>query len=110
MQASAQGLNKCRDAAGKITYASKDCDLLGLKPGGEITDHMSVAPAPPKPTAPKPKTLERPVAAAPAAAPAAPPAPVNKADRDPNSEAVVGENGRRCFKTANGTRCNDAAD
>ena len=34
-QASAQGMYKCKDAAGKITYAGSECQLLGLTPAGE---------------------------------------------------------------------------
>ena len=45
MQASAQGLYKCKDAAGKITYAGSECQLLGLTPAGEVTGRASVAPA-----------------------------------------------------------------
>ncbi len=92
-QAAAQQLNKCADAAGKITYASQTCDLLGLKPAGEIRDRSNVAPAykaPPAAAAPT-----RPAPAAKAAAQAAEP---------PKPE-------RRCFtvQTSKGTatRCND---
>lgn len=101
-QAAAQGTYKCKDAAGKITYAGKECSLLGLMPGGEITGTISVQP-------PLAVPKSRP-AAPPAPEPAAADEPPEKKARDPGAEAVVGEDGRRCFKTAKGTRCNDAAD
>ena len=97
-QAGAQGLSKCQDAAGKVTYASQPCEELGLKPAGEIRDRSNVAPAykapPPAPGAAPPK----PAPAARAPAPAAEP---------PKQE-------RRCFtvQTSKGTatRCNDVPD
>jgi hypothetical protein len=92
-QAAAQPLHKCRDAAGKVTYASQDCEMLGLKPAGEIRDRSTVAPAfkaPPPPAAPAAK-------AASAAGQAA------KKDAEKEED-------RRCFKTAKGTRCNDTPD
>ena len=101
-QATAQGVYKCKDAAGKITYAGKECHLLGLMPGGEVTGRASVAPALSTPSPAGPRT--------PAAEPVAAPAPTEKTGRAPDAEAVVGEDGRRCFKTAKGMRCNDATD
>ena len=96
-QAAAQALHKCRDAGGKVTYASQECEVLGLKPAGEIQDRSSVAPAvkaPPRVPAAKKPT---PAPAAEAAPPAEPPKP-----------------DRRCFtvQTAKGTatRCNDDPD
>jgi hypothetical protein len=93
--AAAQGMNKCRDAAGKITYASQECEDLGLKPAGPIQDRSSVAPAQrvPPPARPSPA-----VKAAPAPAAQSAPAP---ATEDPE---------RRCFKTAKGFRCNDVPE
>ena len=93
--AAAQGVNKCRDAAGKVTYASQECELLGLKPAGEIQNRTSVAPAykpPPKPVA-KPADKADPKSAA------------SKDKVEPDKAREPGE--RRCFKTAKGTRCND---
>src|SRR4249920_1195376 len=92
--AAADGMYKCKDAAGKITYAGKECHLLGLMPGGEVTGRASVTPAlkppPPQPAAPRPPA-DKPVAA---------PESAEKIERAPGAEAVVGEDGRRCFKTA----------
>ena len=96
--AAAQSVYKCKDAAGKITYAGQECDTLGLSSGGEIEGKTSEAPAfKPPPAATRP---------APDAARAAPSAPrAAKASTDPE---------RRCFvvKTAKGTatRCNDDPD
>jgi hypothetical protein len=101
-QAAAQGMYKCKDGAGKITYAGNECHLLGLSSAGEVTGRASVQPALKVPPAPPP------AAAAPAPDPA--PAPAEKAGRAPDGEAVVGEDGRRCFKTARGSRCNDSGD
>lgn len=92
-QAGAQPVYKCRNAAGKVTYASQACADLGLRSVGEVKESINVAPAykaPPRSAAPEP------AAAAQAAPPKAP-------------EAAQPE--RRCFqvKTAKGygTRCND---
>lgn len=99
-QAPAQTLYKCKDAAGKLTYADNECARLGLTPAGEVTGRITVQPA-----------LKAP-AAAPGGAPAEiakpNPAPPAKAAPAEGGEAVVGEDGRRCFKTAKGTRCNDS--
>jgi hypothetical protein len=103
-QAAAQGMYKCKDAAGKITYAGKECNLLGLLPAGEVTGRASVQPAlkaPPvaplvMPTPPPEQT--------------ALPTPSDKADRPDGAEAIVGQDGRRCFKTAKGNRCNDLVE
>ena len=96
IQAVAQPLHKCRDAAGKVTYASQDCEMLGLKPAGETRDRSNVAPAFKAPP---------PAAAKPAAAPAAKAAAGQAAKKDAEKEED-----RRCFKTAKGTRCNDTPD
>jgi hypothetical protein len=80
---------KCVDAAGKVTYSSAACDLLGMRDAGEVRDRLNTAPAqkvPPPVVKPKP-VLEAPKQPAPAA------------------EAKAPE--RRCFKTAAGYRCND---
>jgi hypothetical protein len=81
---------KCLDAAGKVTYSSTTCDLLGMRDAGEVRDRLNTAPAqkvPPRPAPPPasaPATAKTPAAAAEAKAPE-----------------------RRCFKTAKGYRCND---
>lgn len=99
-QAAAQGMFKCRDAAGKITYAGDECAKLGLKPAGEVQERSSVAPAykPPAPAArPKPAAAGKPPV----------PAAQQGAEAPPTRE-------KRCFtvKTATGmaTRCNDPAE
>jgi hypothetical protein len=101
-QAAAQGMYKCKDAAGKITYSGSECKLLGLTSAGEVTGRVSVTPAlqfkPPPPSA-------APAAPAAAPAPAVPEQPADGDAPDPN---------KRCFtiKTAKGTatRCNDRPD
>lgn len=92
--AGAQGLYKCRDAAGKITYAGRECAQLGLKDAGEIKDAMSSSPALP---VPKP-------------APEAAPSPASQAAAPAKDEEKKAEAERRCFKTAKGYRCNDKPD
>ncbi|HEY8067890.1 MAG TPA: hypothetical protein VIF38_03280 [Burkholderiales bacterium] len=98
-QAAAQGMHKCKDAAGKITYTGSECQLLGLTPAGEVAGRANVTPA-----------LKFP--AQPAAAPAAeePPAPAPaQASGDASSDPQ-----RRCFSVKSGkgtsTRCNDAPE
>ena len=90
---------KCRDAAGKITYTSQECELLGLKPGGEIQNRSSVAPAYKPPPRPAAKGDGKSDAKADAKAAA------KKDEVVPDKAREPGE--RRCFKTAQGTRCND---
>jgi hypothetical protein len=92
----AQGMYKCKDAAGKLTYADQECDKLGLSSAGAIKGKTSEAPALKSP----------PAARRPAPAPAARSAPSSaEAPKVPE---------RRCFvvKTAKGTatRCNDVPD
>jgi len=102
--AAAQGMYKCKDAAGKITYAGNECHLLGLTPAGEVKGQASVAPAVKAP----------PPAPRPAESSAPPPADVPKAPSGaPEAKAENPE--RKCFtvKTARGgtaTRCNDAPE
>jgi hypothetical protein len=91
----AQGMHKCKDAAGKITYAGNECHLLGLTPAGEVKGKASVAPAPP----PRPATPPQTQAAPPDDKPAVPAPGADKPER-------------KCFtvKNAKGgtaTRCND---
>jgi len=84
---------KCLDAAGKVTYSSAACADLGLRDGGEVRDKLNLSPAQkvePRPTPPP----SRPPAAAAAA-------------KDGRTSAEAQDPVRRCFKTANGTRCND---
>jgi uncharacterized protein DUF4124 len=93
---------KCIDKNGRVTYTNVKCSELGLKEGGEVPDRLNTSPAyepteqaetrqrsspPPAPPAEVPK---------PAAAPAAAP----KGDADQLDK-------RRCFKTAQGYRCNE---
>jgi len=98
--AAAQGMYKCKDASGKITYAGNECHMLGLTPAGDVKGQANVAPAQKVPP-PQPR-----------AAPAAPSAPpVDRSGEQP-SEAKAGPE-RKCFavKTAKGTstRCNDGS-
>jgi hypothetical protein len=100
-QAAAQGMYKCKDAAGKITYAGSECKLLGLTSAGEVAGRASVTPAlkfPPQPPA-------APAAAEPPAPAQAPGSGDSAAPQDP---------ARRCFSVKSGkgtsTRCNDAPE
>ncbi|HLX79978.1 MAG TPA: DUF4124 domain-containing protein [Burkholderiales bacterium] len=99
-QAAAQTMHKCKDSAGKLTYADSECNRLGLTPAGEVTGRITVQPAfkvpPPAPGGPPPEVAKP------------NPAPPAKAAPAEGGEAVVGQDGRRCFKTAKGERCNDA--
>lgn len=102
----AQATYKCTDKAGKVTYTSTECHLLGLKPQGEVVDRMNTAPAyRPPPQAAKPAAKSGSVWTPPpnpAANPASPSAAGGEDKADPE---------RRCFKvkTATGfaTRCNE---
>lgn len=93
--AAAQGMFKCKDAAGKITYSGKECHLIGQADAGEVSGRTNVTPALKfQPSSPRP--------------PSAAPAPASQSaakDKEP------AEPERRCFtvKTAKGTatRCND---
>ncbi len=103
-----QATYKCTDKAGKVTYSSIECHLLGLKGQGEVVNRMNTSPAykpPPRPAV-QPSSGPAPATASQASAPAA----AKPADGpDPN---------RRCFtrqvKTAKGvstvTNCNEKPD
>ena len=103
-QAAAQGMFKCKDAAGKITYSGSECHLLGLTSAGEVTGRASVTPAlkfqPQAPEAPRP---------APAAETPAKSAPPVSSSGD--GAAPKEEGDKRCFTVKAGkgsaTRCND---
>ncbi len=116
-RAGAQGVYKCVDARGRITYTSQPCENLGQKSGGEVRDTMNVAPAPPAPPPPAPRQ-DAPRAPAPtgdAAASAKGEASVGKPPATAPGDAGAGQDApdpnKRCFtvKTAKGvvTRCND---
>jgi len=98
--AAAQGMYKCKDAAGKITYSGKECHLMGLGDAGEVTGKASVTPAQKQPPG---------SARPPSARPAEPPKPPETASQGAAKTSVEPE--RRCFvvKTAKGnvTRCNE---
>jgi hypothetical protein len=91
---------KCTSTDGKVTYAEKKCSELGLQDAGEVKDRINVTPAyrpPPKPIPPPPS-----------AAPAAAASTGSSGDAPkPDSAAESPKPERRCFATANGTRCND---
>ena len=98
-QAAAQGMYKCKDAAGKITYSGSECHLLGLTSAGEVTGRANVTPALKVPPAP-PLVL--------------PPPPAPAASAEPVDSGAPKEGDRRCFvvKTGKGTatRCNDTPE
>ena len=85
--AAAQGMYKCADAAGKITYSGKECHLIGQTDAGPVTGRASVAPAikvPPPARAPAPTAAQPPATAS--------QSPVkDKETEDPES---------RCFKVS----------
>jgi hypothetical protein len=54
VQAAEPQLFKCKDAVGRVTYASSECGELGLSSAGEIKDRTSVSPAMKAPAAPPP--------------------------------------------------------
>lgn len=95
--AGAQEAYKCRDAAGKITYSSRDCASQGLKDAGEIKDNLQVTPA--VKVAPRPAAAPSPAQAKPA------PQPAKQAAQEPEKAKE-----RRCFKTPKGYRCNDVPE
>jgi hypothetical protein len=99
--AAAQGMYKCKDAAGKITYAGKECHLLGLTSAGEVKGKATVVPAIAVPSRQSPPYSP-------------PPADVPSVPNVPAPEASAEKPDRRCFavKTAKGTatRCNDGPD
>lgn len=95
----AQGMYKCKDASGKLTYSGRECHLIGLTDAGEVTGRAIVTPIvkskPPPPPADTPAK--------------APPAPASQQSAASTKEPAEPE--RRCFtvKTSKGTvtRCND---
>jgi len=98
--AATQGMYKCKDAAGKITYSGRECHLIGLTDAGEVTGRAVVTP------------IVKSVPSKPA------PAPEDAAKKTPDAASQTtakakdaAEPERRCFtvKTAKGatTRCND---
>ena len=46
-QAAEPQVFKCKDAAGRITYAGRECSELGLSSAGEIKDRTNVTPRTP---------------------------------------------------------------
>jgi len=100
--AAAQGMYKCKDASGKITYSGNECEMIGLISAGEVKGKANVAPAykPPPGSRAKPGAGTRPPAK---------PATAASQGSAKKEEAAAPE--RRCFvvKTAKGsfTRCND---
>ena len=100
--AAAQGMFKCKDAAGKITYSGKECHLIGQTDAGAVTGRAVVTPA----VKSDPNIFSAPAAPASASAAASQRAAV---DSKPPAEPE-----KRCFtvKTAKGfvTRCNDKPD
>ena len=65
----AQEMYKCKNAAGRLTYASQPCKDLGLSPAGEVKGQISISPglAP----APAAKPAEKAAEKAPGKAPEA---------------------------------------
>jgi hypothetical protein len=102
ISAAAQGMYKCKDAAGKITYSGKECHLMGLGDAGEVTGKASVTPA-----------QKQPPGSAPSARPAAPsPQPPAAASQSAQKSPEAAESERRCFvvksgKKGSATRCNE---
>ena len=89
---------KCKDAAGRITYAGKPCDELGLISAGEVKHRITVNSGVITPVAPA----------------AAPGAPVADAKPSGSADSTPEAPDKRCFtvKTAKGTatRCNDVPE
>jgi hypothetical protein len=98
-QAAGPQLFKCKDVAGRITYAGRECSELGLSSAGEIKDRSNVTPALTVPAAPPP-------------VPDA--ADKNAAPPSQSSEGAPAITRSKCFtvKTAKGTaeRCNDVPE
>ena len=98
-QAAAPQMFKCKDDAGRITYAGKECRELGLSSAGEIKDRSTVTPALKVPAAPPPMPDATDHVAAPPSQ---------------SSEGTPAITRNKCFtvKTAKGTaeRCNDVPE
>lgn len=95
VQAAEPQMFKCKDAAGRITYAGRECSELGLSSAGEVKGRVMVTPA--------------------LKVPAAPPAATDAAARDAatpskSSDGAPANPARRCFKTAKGERCDDVPE
>jgi len=98
--AAAQEMFKCKNAAGKITYTSRECGELGLSSGGPITGRISglSAPGPESPAKPKP-----PAPAGKAPAPSAGSQPRADAEKAPGRNCVTVKLGKGNITT----RCDD---
>ena len=59
--ADAAEANKCKDAAGRITYSSEPCEKEGLQPAGQVRDRVMVVPAYKPPARSPAKRDEEPV-------------------------------------------------
>lgn len=92
--ASAQGIYKCKDKAGKISYIAQECVEAGLMPGGEMKE-TNISPAQKAPLPPIPQRQQQ-----------AKPATIAETPKEEAVEDPANPN-RRCFKTAKGMRCND---
>ncbi len=97
---------KCTDKNGKVTYTNVKCGDLGLREAGEVPDRININPAH-QPTE-QVETQQR--SSSPPAAPAeaTKPAPPARAAAAPKDGADIDK--RRCFKTAQGFRCNEGDD
>ena len=92
-QAAAPQMFKCKDAAGRITYAGKECTELGLSSAGEVKGRTSVTPALEAPAVPPPV----PDAADKIAAPPKPEQP--RRAHDPGKQVLHGEDRQRHGRT-----------
>jgi len=89
---------KCLDSAGKVTYSSTACADLGLRDGGEVRDKLNLSPAQkvePRQAVPPPERRRPPGTT------------TSQGSGATGAKQETSNPVRRCFKTANGTRCND---